>query len=116
VASRGLRRLCVLDQLAHALIQHHGTLADIAAELVADCRRLSERINALDSQIRRLVTVVGVQVNVHHFVRWNVHRFRCGDGVLAVSLLLSVRGGREAADGGLGSTSVAGVEAVSSAV
>ncbi|MFF0000039.1 hypothetical protein [Streptomyces avermitilis] len=34
----------------------------------------------------------------------------------AVSLLLSVRGGREAADGGVGSTSVAGVEAVPSAV
>ncbi|CAM5643843.1 hypothetical protein STENM327S_00224 [Streptomyces tendae] len=31
-----------------------------------------------------------------------VHRFRCGDGVPAVSLLLSVRGGREAADGGFG--------------
>jgi transposase len=56
VASRGLRRLCILDHLAHALIQHHGTLAAIAAELVADCRRLSERINALESQIRRLVT------------------------------------------------------------
>ncbi|MFJ3656486.1 IS110 family transposase [Streptomyces nigra] len=55
VASRGLRRLCVLDHLAQALIQHHGTLAAIAAELVADCRRLSERINALESQIRRLV-------------------------------------------------------------
>ncbi|MFE7834750.1 IS110 family transposase [Streptomyces sp. NPDC057474] len=56
VASRGLRRLCVLDQLAQALIPHRGTLAAIAAEQVADCRRLSERINALDSQIRRLVT------------------------------------------------------------
>lgn len=55
VASRGLRRLCILDHLAQALIQHHGTLAAIAAELVADCRRLSERINVLEGQIRRLV-------------------------------------------------------------
>lgn len=39
VASRGLRRLCVLDHLAQALIQPHGTLAAIAAELAADCRR-----------------------------------------------------------------------------
>ncbi|MDW4909668.1 hypothetical protein RB628_31090 [Streptomyces sp. ADMS] len=41
VASRGLRRLCIVDHLAQALIQHRGTLAAIAAELVADCRRLS---------------------------------------------------------------------------
>ena len=59
---------------------------------------------------------VGVQVDVLHLVRMKVLRFRGGDGVLAVSLLLSVRGGREAAHGGLGPTSVAGVEAVSSAV
>lgn len=41
VASRGLHRPCILDHLAQALIQRHGTLAAIAAELVADCRRLS---------------------------------------------------------------------------
>lgn len=59
VASRRLCRLCRLcrlDHLAQALIQHHGMLAAIAAELVTDCRRLSERINSLESQIRRLVT------------------------------------------------------------
>jgi hypothetical protein len=60
--------------------------------------------------------VVGVQVHVHHLVRRNVRRLWCGDGVETVSLLLSVRGGREATGGGPGSTSVAGVEAVSSAV
>jgi transposase len=38
VASRGLRRLYILAQ---ALIQHHRTLAAFAAELVADCPRLS---------------------------------------------------------------------------
>lgn len=59
---------------------------------------------------------VGVQVIVRHLVRRNVHRFRCGDVLGTVSLLLSVRGGREAADGGPGSASVAGVEAVSAAV
>lgn len=55
VASRGLRRLCVLDRLAGALDGHSGMLAAIAAELVADCRRLTERINTLDGRLRRLV-------------------------------------------------------------
>ncbi|MDX2826595.1 IS110 family transposase [Streptomyces ipomoeae] len=59
---------------------------------------------------------VGVQANVHHFVRMKVHRFRCGDEVKAASLLLLVRGGREAADRGLGTTSLVGAEAVSSVV
>ncbi|MEU6578520.1 IS110 family transposase [Streptomyces sp. NPDC046805] len=57
VASRGLRRVCLLDQLAQALTEHRGTIAAIAAELVADCRRLSERVDALEGQIRRLVAV-----------------------------------------------------------
>jgi transposase len=56
IASRGLRRLCVLNQLTQALAEHHSILAAIAAELVTDCRRLTERINALDGRIRRLVT------------------------------------------------------------
>ncbi|MFF3484131.1 transposase [Streptomyces sp. NPDC002701] len=51
VASRGLRRLCVLDQLAHALMQHRGTLAAIAAELVANFRTKTEALRLLRRRI-----------------------------------------------------------------
>lgn len=58
VPSRSLRRLCVLERLAEDLAAHDGTVASIAAELVADCRRLTVRINAMEGQIRRLVEVL----------------------------------------------------------
>ena len=63
-----------------------------------------------------LRSAVGVQANVHRLVRMKVHRFECGVGVGSASLLMLVRGGREAAVGGLGSASLIGVAAVSSAV
>ncbi|MEV5084826.1 IS110 family transposase [Streptomyces sp. NPDC056159] len=55
VPSRGLRRLCVFDTLTAALAGHGGAVAEIARDLVTECRRLTEQINALEVRLRKLV-------------------------------------------------------------
>ncbi|MEV8563891.1 IS110 family transposase [Streptomyces sp. NPDC051917] len=58
VPSRGLRRLCVFDALAAALADHAGVVVEIARDLVVECRRLTEQINALEARLRKLVEVL----------------------------------------------------------
>jgi transposase len=55
VPSRGLKRLCVLDSLEAGLVARRGVVAEIALDLVQDCRRLTLRINAMEAQLRHLV-------------------------------------------------------------
>ncbi|WP_432190533.1 IS110 family transposase [Streptomyces sp. Tue6028] len=55
VPSRGLKRLCVLDTLEADLAARCGVVAEIALDLVRDCRRLTMRINAMEAQLRQLV-------------------------------------------------------------
>jgi transposase len=52
VPSRGLRRYCVIDDLARRLAGMDGLVARIARELVARCRTLTEQINALERELR----------------------------------------------------------------
>lgn len=53
--SRGLRRYCVIDELADTLATFDGVVARLARELVARCRQLTEQINALEAELRPLV-------------------------------------------------------------
>jgi transposase len=55
VPSRGLRRYCVLDDLAARLAGLEGVVARIAAELVARCRELTVQVNALERELGALV-------------------------------------------------------------
>jgi hypothetical protein len=55
VPSRGLRRLCVFDSLEATLLGSTGVLLEITLDLIRECRRLTERINALEGQLRRVV-------------------------------------------------------------
>ena len=55
VPSRGLRRHCVLDDLAARLAAFDGVVARIAAEMVTRCRELTVQINALERELRDLV-------------------------------------------------------------
>ncbi|MGA5604503.1 IS110 family transposase [Streptomyces griseoincarnatus] len=55
VPSRGLRRLCVFDLLDAELDGHQGVVAEIARDLVGECRRLTVQINGLEARLRRLV-------------------------------------------------------------
>ncbi|MEU9062210.1 IS110 family transposase [Streptomyces sp. NPDC048430] len=55
VPSRGLRRLCVFDSLEATLAGRTGVLIEITLDLIRECRRLTERINALEGQLRREV-------------------------------------------------------------
>jgi transposase len=52
VPSRGLRRYCVLDDLAARLTGLDGVVARIAAELVARCPELTVQVNALERELR----------------------------------------------------------------
>ncbi|WP_330294170.1 IS110 family transposase [Streptomyces griseorubiginosus] len=54
VPSRGLRRLCVFDALAAALAGREGVVVEIARDLIGECRRLTEQINALEARLRKL--------------------------------------------------------------
>ncbi len=58
VPSRGLRRYCVLDDLAAQLATFEGVVARIAAELVARCRELTIQINALEGELRERVQIL----------------------------------------------------------
>jgi len=55
VPARGLRRYCVIDELAGRLEQFDGVVARIARELLTRCRELTVRINELEGELRRLV-------------------------------------------------------------
>jgi transposase len=55
IPSRGLRRYCVLTNLATELEHHHGVVARLARELVERARHLTEQINALEAELRPLV-------------------------------------------------------------
>jgi transposase len=55
VPSRGLRRLCVFDALETALCGRPGVIIEIVLDLIAECRRLTEQINAVENRRRRLV-------------------------------------------------------------
>lgn len=55
VPSRGLRRYCVIDDLAERLEVFDGTVARLARKLVVRCRELTEQINDLESELRKLV-------------------------------------------------------------
>lgn len=55
VPSRGLRRLCVFDMLAAELDGRAGVVAEIARDLVGECRRLTEQVNHLEVRLRKLV-------------------------------------------------------------
>ena len=57
VPSRGLRRYCVLDELAAWLSAFDGVVARIAGELVERCRELTVQVNALERELRDLVRV-----------------------------------------------------------
>jgi transposase len=53
--SRGLRRYCVIDELAETLASFDGLVARLARELVARCRELTQQINALEAELRPLI-------------------------------------------------------------
>lgn len=55
VPSRGLRRYCVLDQLADTLKAFDGIVARLARELVDRARQLTRQINSLEAELRPLV-------------------------------------------------------------
>lgn len=58
VPSRGLRRYCVLDELADKLEVFDGVVARLARELVDRARQLTRQINALEAELRPLVRVL----------------------------------------------------------
>ncbi|WP_128642426.1 IS110 family transposase [Rhodococcus opacus] len=49
---RGIRRYCVMDELAERLTAFTGVVAQIARELLDRCRQLTEQVNNLERQIR----------------------------------------------------------------
>ncbi|MGW0955583.1 hypothetical protein ACWDAO_07605 [Streptomyces sp. NPDC001212] len=53
--SGGLRRLRVFDALETALRGRSGVIVEITLDLIAECRRLTEQINAVEKRLRRLV-------------------------------------------------------------
>ncbi len=58
IPSRGLRRYCVIDDLAARLETFDGVVARIAGELVVRCRELTVQINALERELRDRVRVL----------------------------------------------------------
>ena len=55
VPSRGLRRYCVIDDLASRLAGVEGIVARIARDLLVRCRELTVQINALEKELRGYV-------------------------------------------------------------
>jgi transposase len=56
VPSRGLRRYRVITDLTDRLAPFEGVVARLARDLLDRCRQLTEQINALESELRKLVT------------------------------------------------------------
>lgn len=55
VPSRGLRRYCVLSELAVTLQKFDGVVARLARDLVDRARQLTQQINALEVELRPIV-------------------------------------------------------------
>jgi len=55
IPSRGLRRYCVIDDLADRLRGFDGVVARLARDLAERCRELTAQINALEPELRGLV-------------------------------------------------------------
>jgi transposase len=55
VPAGALDRRVWLDRVQARLAAHHGVVAELATELVAHCRRLTERVNQLERQLVALV-------------------------------------------------------------
>lgn len=67
IPARGLDRLCVLDRLTAWLARHQPapestTVARIAAELLADIRAVTVRVNALERELTRLAEAAAPQL------------------------------------------------------
>jgi transposase len=58
IPARGLRRYCVIDELARQLASCDGLVARIARELVTRCRELTVQINALERELRERVRIL----------------------------------------------------------
>ncbi|MGY1961499.1 hypothetical protein [Nocardia gipuzkoensis] len=58
LSARGLRRYCVIDDLAERLTAFDGLVARIARDMTAQCRALTEQINDLERQLRDRVRVL----------------------------------------------------------
>lgn len=58
IGLRGIRRHCVMDQLAHRPAQFTGVVAQIASELLGRWRQMTRRINDLERLIRDRVRVL----------------------------------------------------------
>jgi transposase len=87
IPSRGLRRYCVIDDLADQLADTDGVVARLARQLLVRCRDLTTEINQLEAELAALVTdlapsllaipgcgVLGAAVIVGETAR--AHRFR----------------------------------------
>lgn len=57
VPSRGMRRYVVLEQVASAIAELTGAVAEIARDLLTDIRDLTQRINAIERQLEKIVKV-----------------------------------------------------------
>jgi transposase len=55
VPSRGLRRFCVLDELADLLRDQAGVVARLVRDQLARCWELTEQINQLERELRDLI-------------------------------------------------------------
>ncbi|MGY2093520.1 IS110 family RNA-guided transposase [Nocardia gipuzkoensis] len=58
IPSRGLRRYCVIDDLAQRLIGFDGLVAELARAMTARCRELTRQVNDLERQLRDRVRVL----------------------------------------------------------
>jgi transposase len=58
IPSRGLRRYCVIDELAARLREADGLVARIAREMTTRCRELTMQINSLERELRDRVRVL----------------------------------------------------------
>jgi transposase len=58
IPSRGLRRYCVIDDLAERLRAFDGVVARIASEMTTRCRELTVQINDLERELRNRVRVL----------------------------------------------------------
>ncbi|MFI9413966.1 IS110 family RNA-guided transposase [Nocardia gamkensis] len=52
IPSRGLRRYCVIDDLAQRLTAFDGLVAELARAMTARCRELTQQVNDLERQLR----------------------------------------------------------------
>ena len=58
IPARGLRRYCVIDDLAERLTGFEGLVAQLAREMTTRCRELTRQINDLERQLRERVRLL----------------------------------------------------------